>query len=164
MQRRDRIDVSRSEPAVVRSAVDSKRREADEVPPLLEGMRRGETSRTDQALADTGDPRITYALEDLGRLIGRSLAAPILLLDPHSLTLTGSFAVGPVRDGIMSERETWRHVFGDALSIDLFGHPESAKYVGVRGAALAVIRSHIYRRFNEHLQATPIERGLIFSL
>jgi predicted NBD/HSP70 family sugar kinase len=134
-----------------------------EVPPLIEGVRRGDVSHTEEALTDIVDPRIAYALEDIGRLVGRSLTAPILLLDPHSLTLTGSFAIGPVRDGIISERETWRHVFGDALDIDLFAS-DSAKYVGVRGAALAVIRHNIYRRFDEHLQTPSIGRGLAFSL
>lgn len=134
------------------------------IPPQLEAMRRGELDRTDEALSEINDPRIAYSLEDIGRLIGRSLAGSILLLDPHSLTLTGSFAVKPVLHGIMSERETWRHVFGDALDISLYGSPEANKYVGVRGAALAVIRSHIYRRFAEHLQTPPQASGLTFSL
>ncbi len=133
-----------------------------QTPPLLEGMRRHSISQTDKALSDLEDQRITYALEDMGRLIGRSLASPILLLDPRSLYLTGSFAVKPVVDGIMAERETWRHVFGDALSIEAF-RGSDPKFVGVRGAALAVIRSRVYRRFGEWLDRPDLARELLFS-
>jgi predicted NBD/HSP70 family sugar kinase len=131
--------------------------------PLREGARRSEISQTNEALAKVADPRITYALEDLGRLIGRSLASPIMLLDPHSLTLTGSFAVKWVLEGIMAERETWRNVFGDGLSIELFGGP-APRYVGVRGAALAVLRRHVYRRFAECLERNRLGSGHTFFL
>jgi predicted NBD/HSP70 family sugar kinase len=123
--------------------------------PLLEGLRRNATSQTDKVLADLEDQRVVIALEDAGRLIGRSLAAPVLLLDPQWLTLTGSFAVQPVLDGIMAERETWRHVFGDALHISIASGPW-AKYIGVRGAALAVLRAKVYRTLSAERLAQPI--------
>lgn len=127
-------------------------------PSLLEGMQRHEL-----ATEDFRDPRIIPALEDLGRLIGRSLSTPILLLDPSSITLTGSFAVDQVINGILAEREKWRHVFGDALTIDAIrGHNE--KYLGVRGAALAALRSQIYREFAKHLTADPARPTALFSL
>jgi predicted NBD/HSP70 family sugar kinase len=128
-------------------------------PALLEGMRHHQLTTEDLK----SDPRIIPALEDLGRLIGRSLATPILLLDPASITLTGSFAVRPVIDGITAERDKWRHVFGDALTIDAIPGPD-ATYLGVRGAALAVLRSQIYRRFAEHLAADPTARIPPFAL
>lgn len=147
------------------TAWEHRMRESDvPLPALLDGVRRGKRSLTDQALAETVDPRGIYALEDVGRLIARALGAPILLLDPHSLTLSGSFAVGSVRDGIMAERETWRHVFGDALSIDFSGSSDRIKYMGVRGAALAVLRSHVYRSFLDLLTKPTPTRGLEFSL
>jgi predicted NBD/HSP70 family sugar kinase len=134
------------------------------VPPLLQGMRRHQVSQTGAALSDLDDQRITYALEDLGRLIGRSLASPILLLDPHSLTLTGSFAVKPVQDGVIAERETWRHVFGDALELELYDGQEAA-FAGVRGAALAVFRTTVYRRFKYWLKGPDAELDrMAFSL
>lgn len=102
---------------------------------------------------------VNDALEDVGRLVGRALVAPVLLLDPNSLTLSGSFAVQPVVQGIMAERDTWRHVFGDRLRISQIGGEESA-YLGVRGAALAVHRALIYRRFRELMTADAIADGL----
>jgi predicted NBD/HSP70 family sugar kinase len=147
------------------TAWERRMRESDvSLPALLDGVRRGERSLTDRALAETVDPRGIYALEDIGRLIARALAAPVLLLDPHSLTLSGSFAVQAVRDGMIAERETWRHVFGDALSIDFAGSPDRVKYMGVRGAALAVLRRHVYRRFLELLTEPTPTRGLEFTL
>jgi len=103
----------------------------------------------DRALAEVEDQRLIGALEDMGRLIGRSLTGPILLLDPHTLTLTGSFALKPVFDGLIAERGTWRHVFGDALTIDraIDVADGDSRLIGVRGAGLAVIRQHVHRRF-----------------
>lgn len=91
------------------------------------------------------DQRFEVALEDLGRLIGHSLAAPVLLLDPHLLKPTGSLGVRPVARGIEAERDTWRHVFGDALRIELVEAPDRS-FIGVRGAALAVHRARTHRR------------------
>jgi predicted NBD/HSP70 family sugar kinase len=121
------------------------------VDPLLEGSLRTEESQTGAFLDNVRDPRMIYALEDIGRLIGRALAAPILLLDPHSITLTGSFAVEHVRKGLESEREMLRHVFGDAVVVQTAPRDQSYRYIGVRGAALAVIRRRVYRKLNEHL-------------
>jgi predicted NBD/HSP70 family sugar kinase len=95
---------------------------------------------------------VSYALEDVGRLVGRALVAPVLLLDPNSITLSGSFAVEPVVNGLIAERDTWRHVFGDRLRISQISGDESA-YLGVRGAALAVHRASVYRQLEE-LMAT----------
>ena len=95
-------------------------------------------------------------------MIGRSLASPILLLDPHSLFLTGSYAVEPVVKGIMAEREAWRHVFGDALSVKAIRGQDS-RFLGVRGGALAVFRSHVYRRFEDWLDDPAVADELLFS-
>jgi predicted NBD/HSP70 family sugar kinase len=134
-----------------------------DISPLLTGTGRHPVSRTSQAIEELlDDARVSYALEDLGRLIGRSLSSPILLLDPHSLFLTGSFAVEPVVNGILAERETWRHVFGDALNVSSVSGSD-ARFLGVRGAGLAVLRSHVFRRLHELLGNPDWRRELIFA-
>ncbi len=134
------------------------------VEPLHEGVLRGAVSETGATLDRVKDPRMVYALEDIGRLIGRALTAPTLLLDPHSITLTGSFAVEQVRKGLETEQEMLRHVFGDAVSVQTAARDQPHRYLGVRGAALAVIRRHIYRRLDEHLTTDRPLDQLTFSM
>jgi predicted NBD/HSP70 family sugar kinase len=132
-----------------------------EIKPLLEGLDRYDTDQIDEKLKQLEDLRVMHALEDVGRLVGRSLASPILLLDPHSLFLTGSFAVEPVVRGI-AEREAWRHVFGDALTVTPIRGRDS-RFLGVRGGALAVFRSQVYRRFEDWLRDPSLADRLTFS-
>jgi len=124
----------------------------------------GTTNDLTDALAafDLQDERVRYALEDIGRLVGRALVAPVLVLDPSVLTLSGSFAVPLVIQGVLAERETWRHSFGDGLTINDIDGSDSA-YLGVRGAALAVHRALVYRRFEELIAADPTAEGLTMT-
>ena len=55
------------------------------------------------------EPREVHALKDVGRVIGGALASPILMLDPHSITLTGPLATEHVRDGVLEEKNAWKH-------------------------------------------------------
>ena len=87
-----------------------------------------------------------HALEDIGRLIGQALASPILMLDPHSITFTGSLATEHLVKGVQLEREKWRSVIGDTVRVDHLDDDESA-FAGVRGAALAMMRHSVYRSF-----------------
>lgn len=112
---------------------------------------------------DLEDQRIQAALEDAGRLVGRSLTAPVLLLDPHVLTLSGSLGVKPVVRGIEAERETWRHVFGDALKIRTVD-PGRRRTLGVRGAALAVIRAKVLRRLDDLVASADEMNDLVTAL
>lgn len=97
----------------------------------------------------------THALQDVGRLLGRALANPILMLDPHSITLTGSLATKQLSDGVLLERNEWRNAIGDTVQIRSVGGHRGA-YLGVRGAALAVIRHFVYRDFMDGAApATP---------
>jgi hypothetical protein len=78
------------------------------------------------------------------------------------LTLSGSFAVPLVIQGVRAERETWRRSFGDDLTIRDVGGDERA-YLGARGAALAVHRALVYREFEELLAADPAAEGLTMA-
>lgn len=100
------------------------------------------------ALGGELDMRQTYALQDVGRIVGRALASPILMLDPHSITLTGSLGIEPVAEGVMLEQTAWKNGTGDTVTVGFAGGDEGA-YSGVRGAALAVIRRSVYRKLME---------------
>lgn len=106
------------------------------------------TSVMNQVLTGQDDGRRYKALEDIGRLIGRSLAAPILMLNPQSITLAGALAVAPVKEGVLLEKERWRHVHRSDIDLRLVDGPQG-QYLACRGAALAVFRGQLYRRFDE---------------
>jgi len=97
------------------------------------------------ALTTDLDPLQEQALKDVGRIVARALASPILMLDPHSITLTGSLAIDAVLEGIRAERNTWLNAAGRSVSLTAKPDP----FVGVRGAALAVIRRSVYRSYLE---------------
>lgn len=113
------------------------------------------TSVMSQVLDGDDDGRRYEALEDIGRLIGRSLAAPILMLNPQSITLAGVLAVAPVKEGVLLEKERWRHVHRSEIDLRLVGGPDG-QYLACRGAALAVFRGQLYRRFEELAQTAPL--------
>ena len=67
-----------------------------------------------------GDPdeEQLYAVRDVGRILGAALTGPVIMLDPHSITLTGSLASEELKQGVLSERPTWGHAIGDAAESD----------------------------------------------
>lgn len=95
-------------------------------------------------LASEPDEIESHALNDVGRIIGSALANPILMLNPHSITLSGSLALEDVCRGIHAERESWRSAIDDSVEVDYLRDPNRA-FVGVRGAALVIIRRSVYR-------------------
>src|SRR6185312_209678 len=105
---------------------------------------RGRASLLRALLDGDGDELQAHAVRDVGRILGRALAAPILMLDPHSITVTGSLATPYLVDGIGRERDTWANAIRDTVRIDFAGGERGA-YAGVRGAALAVLRRVVYR-------------------
>ena len=122
---------------------------------------RGRTSVV-RALFD-GDPdqEQRYAVRDAGRLLGCALAGPVLTLDPYSITLTGSLAGEELKQGVLLERETWGHAIGDELRIKYINGGEGA-FLAVKGAGLAIIRSHIYRQLEQgvdHIRQRSFEFG-----
>jgi|GEM_PF-6202828 len=86
------------------------------------------------------------ALRDVGRIIGSALAAPVLILDPHTITVTGSLATPEVVDGIRRVRDSWASVIEDSVEVEGLGG-EAGAWAAVRGAALAVLRRTVYRGF-----------------
>ncbi len=64
---------------------------------LRAGEERALTSVMHEAMLNVDDSQQIEAQKDVGRLIGRSLSAPVLMLNPESVTLAGSLAVRPVR-------------------------------------------------------------------
>jgi predicted NBD/HSP70 family sugar kinase len=99
-------------------------------------------------LRERPDACQSHALFDVGSILGSALANPILMLNPQSITLTGSFATKRVRDGILSKREVWRSAFDDDCDVTPL-EGEDKEYIGVRGAGLAVLRRCVFRSFLE---------------
>lgn len=94
------------------------------------------------------DPVSRHALEDVGRILGRSLAAPVLMLDPEFIKLTGSLASPELAKGILSQREAWGQEIERPVEVEPLGDAAS-EFLGVRGAALQMLRFRIHRRFEE---------------
>jgi predicted NBD/HSP70 family sugar kinase len=88
------------------------------------------------------------AVRDVGRLIGRALASPILMLDPYSITFTGSVAIDELEHGVQLERGVWANGVGDTVKIESLT-PEEGAFAGVRGASIAVLRRHVYRQLEQ---------------
>jgi predicted NBD/HSP70 family sugar kinase len=94
------------------------------------------------------------ALRDVGRMVGRALVGPILMLDPHSVVVTGALAGKDVVDGIGRERDSWASVIEDSVTIEARGGHESA-WAGVRGASLAILRRTVYSNFLDKKHQSP---------
>lgn len=93
------------------------------------------------------DQEQVHAVRDVGRILGRALAGPVLMLDPYSITLTGTVASEDLKQGVLLERETWGHAVGDNLRVN-YVSGEAGAFLAVQGAGLAVLRSLVYRRFD----------------
>ncbi|HEX6687147.1 MAG TPA: ROK family protein [Solirubrobacterales bacterium] len=92
------------------------------------------------------DAAQAHALFDVGSILGGALANPILMLNPQSITLTGALATKKVCDGVLSQREAWKNAFDDEVDVAPVD-ADKRDYMGVQGAALAVIRRCIYRSY-----------------
>ncbi|MGD9696850.1 MAG: ROK family protein [Thermoleophilia bacterium] len=103
-------------------------------------------------LRDTHSEAKRYAAEDLGRLIGHALAGPVLMLDPDRITLTGPLSGPELNRGVLAERGVWAHAIGDHVDVEWVPGPE-ARFLAVRGAALAMLRRRVYRRLDEGVEA-----------
>lgn len=123
-----------------------------EIPGLPPESERGRKSTIRRALLEATDAEHVAAQEDAGRLIGRSLAAPILILNPERIVLAGSFALEHVKAGIEQERRLWRHVWrlSDTPDVDVkLVHGIENSYSVARGAALATFRAQLFRRIDD---------------
>lgn len=113
---------------------------------VLSANGEGRTGLLRAALSGEVDDLQRSALVDAGRILGRALAGPILMLDPFSITLTGSLATEHLVDGIRRERNAWANTIRDSVEIHHRGGAEQAHLI-CRGAALAVLRRLVYRDF-----------------
>jgi predicted NBD/HSP70 family sugar kinase len=86
------------------------------------------------------DPLVRLALRDAGRVIAAVMAGAIAATDPVSVTLVGSLASTQVARG-MNEQFRKNNVAPRAV---LYDQPDIL-LVGLRGAALAVLRGALYR-------------------
>lgn len=99
------------------------------------------------ALLGRPDPELKAALRDAGRLIGRALASPMLMLNPTSVTLQGYLALAAVENGIRAEQHSWTVASASGPELrSLQG--EANDYAALRGAALAVLRRRFYRQID----------------
>ncbi len=107
-----------------------------------------------EAVENGDDPGVVHAVRDAGRLLGRALTGPILMLDPYSITVTGSLASEHLVEGMRRERDKWANAIEDRVQIDFRAGTEGA-YIGVLGAGLAVIRRAVYRTYLDQRTAAP---------
>lgn len=134
-------------------------------------MRRLRESNYDLVLDDPNGPQVTRlldkpddvlrrALHDIGRLLGRSLASPILMLDPASITLTGYLAREALVSGVAREQHTWSAGVSNSVKIGYLDSDANA-LVEVRGAALAMFRRRLYSNMNNLFDSARRERLII---
>jgi predicted NBD/HSP70 family sugar kinase len=102
-----------------------------------------------RVLAEPDKKMHKKALEDVGTLVGASLAGPIAVLNPATIVLTGAMAVPAVEQTLRAEVKR-AHVFGSTPEISILREGEN-DFIGVKGAGLAVIRRRVFRRFPEIL-------------
>lgn len=100
-----------------------------------------------EAMGNVRDQRQLRAQRDIGRLVGRFLAAPALLLNPSEVVLSGSLAVEGVLDGIRIEKNRWWPPNWAAKPHLRLLEGRVNRYAAARGAALAAFRGVLYRRF-----------------
>jgi predicted NBD/HSP70 family sugar kinase len=102
-----------------------------------------------RVLADQERPDHAWVLRDVGAVVAEGLLSPVAVLNPATITLTGSLAVPGVLAEVAERLET-SHPFGDPPTITSLAGADN-NYVGATGAALAVIRNRVHRRLDEIL-------------
>ena len=100
-------------------------------------------------LKDPDKPVHKKGLQDVGELIAAALAGPVAVLNPATLVLTGAMAVPEVERTVRTGLEKV-HVFGTPPEVSILDDDEN-KYIGVKGAGIAVLRRKIFRRFPDIL-------------
>lgn len=98
---------------------------------------------------------LKWALRHAGRLVGLVMMSPLKLLDPQTLNLTGILARTETREGIrrgLADR-AWT---GDEIEIHV-PDPADNRWLGVRGAALVIFRSKVYRNIERLAVDGPTE-------
>jgi len=114
-------------------------------------------ARTQALIRDRSNAPAQRALLDCGRLIGRALANPILMHDPHTVALTGFFADQRIVRGVELERGIWGSTIGDTVAIEHL-KADGYAYNAVRGAGLAVVRHRVMRELPRLLRHETVEK------
>lgn len=91
------------------------------------------------------DPEIERALWECGALIGRAMAAPILMLDPAKIMLTGLLAREPVATGFNDIRARSKRAPTNTVKAEI---RRGDGYLEVRGAALGTVRQRCWRQID----------------
>ena len=84
------------------------------------------------------------ALEDLGTLLGHALRAPVLMLNPATITLTGMLAV-PLVEKTVNSYLLANKAFGNQPDVRHMDG-EKNRLIRVQGAALAILRAKVHRQ------------------
>jgi predicted NBD/HSP70 family sugar kinase len=96
------------------------------------------------------------ALRQAGHFIGRSLAGPIMLLNPRQITVTGSLADPALMTGIEERGKDWKHVDEEADPEMVLLEGQENRLAAAHGAGLVVLRQKLFRQFDD-LTAIPSE-------
>lgn len=83
------------------------------------------------------------ALRDVGTLVGKSLVAPVAMLNPASIVITGALAVDPVA-GAIETALGQDHALGTMPEVTPLDSAEN-DYIRVKGAGLVVLRANLLR-------------------
>jgi predicted NBD/HSP70 family sugar kinase len=105
----------------------------------------------DRLLDDMDDERHRRALTDIGALVGDALIAPVAAVNPARIVLTGSLAVPIVEEEIVRRLDA-AHKFGPQPNISSLKDEEN-RYGMAKGAALALVRGELYRKFKKLLSS-----------
>ena len=90
-----------------------------------------------------------HALKDVGTLVGETMLAPVAMLNPAMIVLSGSLALPPVENAL-KEHLAAAHKLGSQPKIKVLSGEENDN-LRAKGAALAMIRIHVHRKFEELL-------------
>jgi predicted NBD/HSP70 family sugar kinase len=108
----------------------------------------------------SGSKLHAHTLADIGTLIGETMQAPVAMLNPASIVLSGSLALPPLEHAVREQLKV-AHTLGSQPAIrSLSGNDND--YLRAKGAALAMLRVRVYRRLAELLNRHAVEniRGL----
>jgi hypothetical protein len=107
-----------------------------------------------KVVANPEQPVHARALSDTGRLIAGSLAAPVAMLNPARIVLTGALGVPAVADALQASLAEI-HALGTMPEVDTL-EPEENEYIRVLGAGMVVIRREMIRKIPELLGGGPV--------
>ena len=99
--------------------------------------------------------RHARALKDIGTLIGETMFAPALMLNPGSIVLTGSLALPPLQDAMREHLSAAHRLGSEPRVVSLSG--DENDYIRASGAALAMIRVRVYRELERLLTGNHLD-------